>query len=60
MILYELSNSEAHPVYQEMAIANGNRQYDFLRSIVLAAVNTRQVLSIDERDRVWDARRLGH
>lgn len=40
MILFELAQSEHHPVYQEMAIANVNRQYDFLRSIVLAAVKT--------------------
>lgn len=38
MILFELALDEAHPVYQDMAIANGNRQYDFLKSIVLAAV----------------------
>ena len=34
MILFELTNSEQDPVYQALEIANGNRQYDFLRSIV--------------------------
>ena len=34
MILFEIVNSEQHPVYQGLEIANGARQYDFLRSIV--------------------------
>lgn len=35
MILSELCNhNEAHPLYKQMEIANGNRQYDFLRSVV--------------------------
>lgn len=34
MILYEITGSEAHPLYQSLEISNGNRQYDFLRSIV--------------------------
>ncbi len=38
MILFELTGSEAHPIYQELEVSNGNRQYDFLRSIVGAAV----------------------
>lgn len=38
MILFELFGTEQHPVYQELQIANGNRQYDFLRSIVLASI----------------------
>jgi Fic family protein len=38
LILYELTNSESHPAYQELEIANGNRQYDFLRSMVAAAI----------------------
>lgn len=38
MILFELTNSEEHPVYQDLEVSNGNRQYDFLKSIVHAAV----------------------
>lgn len=38
MILFDLSNSEANPVYQAMAISNGDRQFSFLQSIVNAAV----------------------
>lgn len=38
MILYELTNNENNPVYQELEVSNGNRQYDFLRSIVHAAL----------------------
>ncbi|NTD84343.1 Fic family protein [Agrobacterium tumefaciens] len=34
MILFELTGTEAHLTYQKLAIANGNRQYDFLKSIV--------------------------
>jgi fido (protein-threonine AMPylation protein) len=38
VILFEITNSENHPVYQELEISNGNRQYDFLRSIVIASI----------------------
>jgi Fic family protein len=38
VILHEITRTENHPVYQELAISNGNRQYDFLRSIVSACV----------------------
>jgi Fic family protein len=39
VILYELTNSEDHPVYQALEVANGNRQYDFLRSAVVASLD---------------------
>ena len=39
MILFELMNTENHPVYQALEISNGNRQYDFLRSIVQASLD---------------------
>lgn len=38
MILFELTRSEAHPAYQALEISNGNRQYDFLRSIIVASL----------------------
>lgn len=38
MILFELTGSEQNLVYQELEVSNGNRQYDFLKSIVHAAV----------------------
>lgn len=38
MILFELFNTENNPIYQELEVANGNRQYDFLRSIVVASI----------------------
>ncbi len=38
MILFELLGTEQHPLYQEMEVANGNRQYDFLSSIVKSAL----------------------
>lgn len=38
MILYELTNTEEHPTYRALESANGNRQYDFLRSIVVASL----------------------
>jgi Fic/DOC family len=38
VIIFELTNSENHPVYQALQVANGNRQYDFLRSIVQASL----------------------
>lgn len=42
MILYDLSNSEAHPAYQALAISNGDRQFSFLQSIVNAAIESGQ------------------
>ena len=36
MIVYELTGREDHPVYRALEAENGNRQYDFLRSIVTA------------------------
>jgi prophage maintenance system killer protein len=38
MIVFELTNREDHPVYQALEVSNGNRQYDFLNSIVGAAL----------------------
>lgn len=39
MILFDLvGDNEHHQVYQEFAISNGNRQYDFLRSVVGASL----------------------
>lgn len=38
MILFELTNTEDHPVYRALEVSNGNRQYDFLRSIVVASI----------------------
>ncbi|RON55978.1 hypothetical protein BK665_08455 [Pseudomonas frederiksbergensis] len=43
MILFELcGGTEQDPVYQELEVSNGNRQYDFLRSIVGAALATQR------------------
>lgn len=43
MILFELcGGTEQDPVYQELEVSNGNRQYDFLKSIVGAALATRR------------------
>ncbi|PPQ19874.1 hypothetical protein CV770_07720 [Bradyrhizobium sp. AC87j1] len=39
MIVYELVNTESHPVYAALEVSNGNRQYDFLRSIVQASLD---------------------
>lgn len=38
MILFDLTGSENHPAYQSLEISNGNRQYDFLRSLVQSAL----------------------
>ena len=39
MILFDLvGDNEHHPIYLDLAIANGNRQYDFLRSVVGASL----------------------
>ena len=42
MILFEITGKEDHSSYQELEIANGNRQYDFLRSMVGAAVDLKR------------------
>lgn len=39
MILFELTNTEQHPAYEALAISNGSRQFDFLRSIVEASMS---------------------
>ncbi|MCA3575291.1 MAG: Fic family protein [Aestuariivirga sp.] len=38
MIVHEFTGTEEHPIYQALTVDNGNRQYDFLRSIVAAAL----------------------
>lgn len=38
MILFEITRSEEHPSYQKLMIENGDRHYDFLRSIVVASI----------------------
>jgi Fic family protein len=40
MVLFDILGTEDHILYQQMEVANGVRQYDFLRSIVEAAVAT--------------------
>ena len=45
MILFELiGGNEGHPFYQEMEISNGNRQYSFLHSIMVAALHAERPL----------------
>jgi len=39
MIIFELTNTEDHPTYQALETSNGNRQYDFLHSIVAASLD---------------------
>lgn len=39
MIIFELTNTENHPVYRALEVENGARQYDFIRSIVAASLN---------------------
>lgn len=43
MILWELNQSESNEVYQEMAITNGDRQFSFLQSAVVAALASQKV-----------------
>lgn len=42
MILFDLSGTEANPIYQSMAISNGDRQFSFLQSLVDAALTSGQ------------------
>lgn len=49
MFVFELvGEDEAHPEYQKLAIANLGRQYDFLQSLVQAAIGlNRPMLSLE-------------
>lgn len=48
LIIYELTNDENHPVYQQLALENLDRQYGFLQSIVDASLKlNRPMLSIE-------------
>ncbi len=48
MIIFELTGTESHPVYQQLQIENLDRQYGFLQSIVDAALKlSRPMLSIE-------------
>ena len=48
MFVFNIVGTEDHPAYQELMIANLDRQYDFLRSIVLASVAlNRPMLSLE-------------
>ena len=38
MILYEIFQNEGHPAYRDLSADNLARQYDFLKSIVVAAI----------------------
>jgi prophage maintenance system killer protein len=43
VIIHELiGHNENHPVYQALEISNGNRQYEFLKSIVAAALQVQR------------------
>jgi Fic family protein len=43
MILFELFRTETDPVYQALEVENGNRQYDFMRSLIPAALAANRV-----------------
>jgi Fic/DOC family len=40
VILFELFNTENNPHYRSLEISNGNRQYQFLNSIIQIAIDT--------------------
>ena len=42
MILYNLFENESHPTYRKLSAENLVRQYNFLDSIIVAAIETRQ------------------
>ena len=43
MILFELTGTENHPVYQALEVENGERQHQFLTSVVRAALDMNKV-----------------
>lgn len=38
MILHDLTNTEAHPLYKKLQVENGLRHYDFLKSLVEVSI----------------------
>lgn len=40
MIVHNLTGDESHPTYKKLEVSNGLRHYDFLRSIIEAAIDT--------------------
>lgn len=42
MILYNLFENESHPAYKKLSTENLERQYSFLESIIVAAIETQQ------------------
>lgn len=40
MILHDLTNTEAHPIYDKLQVENGLRHYDFLKSLVEISIAT--------------------
>ena len=42
MILFEITGTENHPAYQDLEVSNGNRQYSFVESIVVASLAVRR------------------
>lgn len=42
MIIFELTQDENHPAYQALEIQNAGRQYDFINSIVIAAIEMKR------------------
>ncbi|KXJ56107.1 MAG: hypothetical protein AXW12_08710 [Thalassospira sp. Nap_22] len=42
MIIYEITNTEDHPVYRELEVSNGTRQYSFLNSIMDASLQMKR------------------
>ena len=43
MILFELSGNENDSAYRSLEVSNINRQYDFLRSVVFASLEAKQL-----------------
>src|SRR5271170_2357270 len=43
MILFELVRTESNPVYQALEVENGNRQYDFMRSLIATSLATKKI-----------------
>lgn len=43
MILFEIFGTENNKIYRDLEISNGNRHYDFLRSVVVASLESGKV-----------------
>jgi hypothetical protein len=57
MIVFELTNTESHPVYNRLEIENAERQFTFMKSVLAAMDKNDRLAVINAQNGVvtnWD------